>query len=232
MNLLPLVSFAMRYQPIWDMQLKQVMGYEATVCGVRGEPAATMFRQHAHDIVSFDTKLICRAVYEGVQLLQGNQMLFINVHPKTLAKGVNVPLWQGQGHNHQRIVFEITEKTQITGAVKAGMLMLQNQGFNLAVDDFGKQYSNLDRLLNDWFQPAFLKLDRSFVSAVELDHAQLIVKHTSDLCQKLGIKLICEGVETAHQLELLLDCGVRYVQGYHLGYPEYASVYRGGIVNE
>ncbi len=196
-----------------------ILGYEATVIGVHGEPAAMLFKRHASHIAAFDRLLIAMAYREGKKLLQTGQKLFINIHPRTLSSGVSIPRMESAN-----IVFEITEKTSFSGEVKQELRELQQQGFQLAVDDYGKQFSNLDRLISDWFTPRYLKLDRSFTAALlRVERAQLVIRHTQELCNKLGIHLIAEGVETERQQELLQQLGVRFMQGYYLGYPAAAE---------
>ena len=40
-----------------------------------------------------------------------------------------------------------------------------------------------------------------------------------EMAHGLGIKVICEGVETKDQIEILRKIGVRYVQGYYYSRP-------------
>ncbi|GBG09338.1 putative EAL domain-containing protein [Paenibacillus agaridevorans] len=206
------------------MHGRTILGYEATVIGLHGEPAAILFKCHASAIASFDRLLIAMALREGSQLLQKGQKLFINIHPRTLSSGLALP----EVDRSADIVFEITEKTNFSGEVKQELRELQQLGFGLAIDDYGKQFSNLDRLISDWFSPRYLKLDRSFTAALlQVERAQWVIRHTQELCNKLGIHLIAEGVEMARQQDLLQQLGVRYMQGYHLGYPEAAENWLG-----
>jgi EAL domain-containing protein (putative c-di-GMP-specific phosphodiesterase class I) len=39
------------------------------------------------------------------------------------------------------------------------------------------------------------------------------------MCDGLGMKVICEGVETREQEQLLLSCGCRYGQGFLFSRP-------------
>jgi EAL domain-containing protein (putative c-di-GMP-specific phosphodiesterase class I) len=206
------------------------MGYEATVSGRQGESAPVLFKRHAKQIADFDGQLIRQAISEGSTLLQGKQLLFINVHPKTLTRGLkltDLPI------DHDRIVFEITEKTAFTDNVQGELERLQHLGFKLAIDDYGKQYSNLDRLISGWFEPSYLKLDRSFSAALRhVDIAKTVIAYTHKLCDKLGITLIAEGVETTEQQQVLEGIGVRFLQGFYLGYPAFADAWRlemGGV---
>jgi EAL domain-containing protein (putative c-di-GMP-specific phosphodiesterase class I) len=52
-----------------------------------------------------------------------------------------------------------------------------------------------------------------------------VIKHMVRLCQDNQTRLIVEGVETHRQQSRLMDLGVRYMQGFHLGYPQPAHYY-------
>ena len=67
---------------------------------------------------------------------------------------------------------------------------------------------------------AGLKIDRVFVSRLASGAPdQAVVRTIEALDASLDMEVVAEGVETEEQLELLRDCGCRYVQGYLLGRP-------------
>jgi EAL domain-containing protein (putative c-di-GMP-specific phosphodiesterase class I) len=51
-----------------------------------------------------------------------------------------------------------------------------------------------------------------------------IVGHTARLMDELGVRLVCEGIETAEELSALEDLGVRFVQGYFLARPAFQAL--------
>ena len=46
-----------------------------------------------------------------------------------------------------------------------------------------------------------------------------------EMAEGLGIRVICEGVETKEQVEMLRKLGCRYVQGYYYSKPIPAENY-------
>lgn len=95
---------------------------------------------------------------------------------------------------------------------------LKNIGIYLAMDDFGSGYSSLNLLKDVPFD--VLKIDREFFSETETSEASiLILEKIVEMAKALGIYVICEGVETAKQVEVLRKLGCELVQGYYYGRP-------------
>jgi EAL domain-containing protein (putative c-di-GMP-specific phosphodiesterase class I) len=46
-----------------------------------------------------------------------------------------------------------------------------------------------------------------------------LIESTTQLCHQLGFDVVIEGVETEEQLQVMRECGVDIVQGYHTGRP-------------
>ncbi len=65
-----------------------------------------------------------------------------------------------------------------------------------------------------------LKIDRSFVSTMEVDGTdQVIVRSTIELAHALGLRVVAEGVETRGTWERLVALGCDEAQGFWLGRP-------------
>lgn len=95
---------------------------------------------------------------------------------------------------------------------------LQENGYRLAIDDFGTDYSSLGRLKS--FNVDLLKIDRSFVNDMTSNSDDAaIVKAIIDLGSALGLETLAEGVETMEQFELLKQLGCTRGQGYLFGKP-------------
>lgn len=219
------MSYFLRYQPIVDITHgREIIGYESFVSGSKGESPADLFKRHAGEIARFDSELMHTAIAEALPRLQPQQLLFLNVHPKTLLAGVSLP----EGHANQ-LVLEIMESTIYSARIKRQLQQLALKGYTMAYDDFGKRNANLDRLLSTTFQPSWIKLDKAFIAAYAEPQVPLIIRYMLELCELLHTKLIIEGVESEEQLQLLHTCGVRYVQGYYLGMP--SRVIEGKTIN-
>jgi EAL domain-containing protein (putative c-di-GMP-specific phosphodiesterase class I) len=114
--------------------------------------------------------------------------------------------------------FEITESTMMrnSGTVSTLLARLGDIHVGLDIDDFGTGYSSLSQLQHLPVQT--LKIDRAFVSRIGLDADSLeIIRTIVSLAHNLGMNIIAEGVETAHQLAHLKALGCEYAQGYYFG---------------
>ena len=102
--------------------------------------------------------------------------------------------------------------------MKAIVNQFVQAGYQIALDDFGAEYSNIYVLYS--LNISTLKLDRRIISDIYHDNrARLVVKQIIELCRQLGITSVAEGVEIEQHLEILreMDCDV--IQGYYLNKP-------------
>ncbi|MBE9014178.1 EAL domain-containing protein, partial [Pseudanabaenaceae cyanobacterium LEGE 13415] len=98
------------------------------------------------------------------------------------------------------------------------LLQLKAMGIQLSVDDFGTGYSSLGYLYR--FPMDVLKIDRSFVSRVDIDGEKLeLVRTIITLAWNLGMDVVAEGVETPKQLAQLKALKCEYAQGYLFSKP-------------
>src|SRR3712207_6200411 len=89
----------------------------------------------------------------------------------------------------------------------------------VSIDDFGSGYSSLGQLVT--IPCGVLKIDRSLIAFPEGRRRQTAaaIAAVVALGQACGIRSLAEGVETAEQLELAVELGCSYAQGYHIARP-------------
>jgi len=108
--------------------------------------------------------------------------------------------------------FDLNDERQHERAVTI-VRRLKKMGFTIDMDDFGSGYSDLSLLT--LLPMDVMKLDRSILSETEdSERMQIVLTSCVTLGKDLGMKVICEGIETHEQEQLLLACGCCYGQGY------------------
>ncbi len=119
-----------------------------------------------------------------------------------------------------KIQLEITENVFFDQRMKMIEVVndLKNLGLNLAMDDFGSGYSSLNILKDIPFD--VLKIDKDFFDESFISNAStVILQKILEMANVLNIDVICEGVETQEQVDMLKKFGCHAVQGYFYGKP-------------
>lgn len=95
---------------------------------------------------------------------------------------------------------------------------LKAKGYFIEMDDFGAGYSSLNALKD--IRVDKLKLDMKFLSEDGIgERGKIILSSVVGMTQRLGIRVIAEGVETKEQAEMLRSFGCRQMQGYYFSRP-------------
>jgi len=93
------------------------------------------------------------------------------------------------------------------------MNSLKKMGFKISTDDFGSGYFSY-KILN-YISADEMKIDGSLLyAAMQSERMNTILENVIDLGKKLKMKVICEGIETKAQEDLLLKLGCHYGQGF------------------
>ena len=123
------------------------------------------------------------------------------------------------GFPPERLEVEVTETAMLeVEAARRTIDALRAHGFGVALDDFGAGYTSLHALRELKFTT--LKVDRSFVERCTHDTASAAIIHAViGVGRALGMKVVCEGIETAEQANFLRIAGAHYLQGYHFYRP-------------
>ena len=96
--------------------------------------------------------------------------------------------------------------------------MLRAHGAHIACDDFGSLECNFQRLMALPYE--VVKLDRSLLlQAACTSHALKMLVGLVKYLQRLGMAVVCEGVETQTHIEIANRLGCDYQQGYAYAMP-------------
>ncbi|MGN2411675.1 EAL domain-containing protein [Pseudomonas syringae] len=132
----------------------------------------------------------------------------------------------------EQLVFEITESAVMSEPEKALIVLhrLRDCGISLSIDDFGTGYSSLAHLKRLPVQE--LKIDQSFVRDLdETSEDAVIVRSTIEMSHNLGLKVVAEGVEYQHSLDLLRRWHCDTAQGYLISRPLTATAFEAWIAS-
>lgn len=218
------------FQPIVDAKTQLVLAYEVLTRIVMPERivAAAEFIEEAEGmgaIGKIDYLLIDQALAE-VKRSEYKGKLFFNLSPKALVMNEFMPTMRGFMTYYrvepQQLVFEITERDTVKKLSQVEKIIhgLKEDGFQLAIDDFGAGYSSFQYI--KMFKVDYLKVDGEFINSMIGENSKMekaIVSNIAALAGELGIKTIAECVESASILDHVRSAGIDYAQGYFIRHP-------------
>ena len=122
------------------------------------------------------------------------------------------------------IELEITESIcgEDSGNIYDLIRELQNEGFKIAMDDFGSGYSSLNMLKE--MPLDIIKMDLKFLDGEEAK-SRLILKALIEMAQTMELKVVVEGVEILAQVQFLKQFQNCYLQGYYFSRPVLKDVF-------
>ncbi|WP_405458295.1 EAL domain-containing protein [Paenibacillus sp. HJGM_3] len=215
------------FQPIVSLQTLQIYGYEALGRMVQGNEQKSLGPFFEDGTVSLEDHLrIDRILREkAIRTFAASDQsgcLFINIKPSWIYSQYNgkgslytLELLKQHKLSPVRLVIEITEE-EFSGDLErlADIVKLyRDAGCIIAVDDVGSGFSNLDRIA--LIQPRIMKMDLNMLKKASVhDGYKALLRSFSAIATQIGASLLVEGIETKADLQLALEIGARYAQGY------------------
>ncbi|MFN0119884.1 MAG: EAL domain-containing protein [Blastocatellia bacterium] len=227
-------EFIIYYQPIVSLETRHIMGFESLIRWnhpQQGLISPARFVQIAEDtglIIQLDQWVLaeaCRQLRLWQEEFPARPPLSISVnlsgkqfaHPDLIDKIKQVLDETGIPTTSMKL--EITESSLIENpeAAAATLKSIKELGIRISLDDFGTGYSSLSYLHR--FPIDTIKIDRSFVTRLNVSKNSEIVRAIITLARNLGMEVIAEGVETEEQIARLTGMNCGYVQGYLFSKP-------------
>lgn len=225
-------QFQLRYQPIFDLQHREIIGAEAVIRWMhptQGELSPASFIpliEKSEQIIPVTLWVLehaCRDLGQHFLPAKPDFKLSINISGAAFLKSqisANIPLLMNT-HNipGNSLHLELTETSVMADfeACRAVILNWKELGVNVWIDDFGTGYSSLSylhRLPIDG-----LKIDQSFVMDMDTRDTRRIVEIIIAMANTLKLDTVSEGIESEEDLLRLTKMGNRYGQGYFLSKP-------------
>lgn len=146
-------------------------------------------------------------------------VLAVNMSPTQLYDANFIPTLRSLSESYcialDQFELELTEDVALSNSlmVKKQLAEARALGMNIAVDDFGKGYSNLAQVRD--IEVDIIKVDKSFVMELELNPVNLaIIKATQLIGEAIGCDIVAEGIETVGQMHILREAGIKRGQGF------------------
>ena len=225
-------EFYLEYEPIFHLQQKELVGFEALVRWRhpdRGRVSPGQFIPIAEEtglilpLSDWVLEEACMRLREWEPLLKIYRSFRLSVNlsvrqiqSPTFIKTIDKIL-DKTGADPHYLKLEITEGIFIGNQVEVAQVLtaLKKRSIEVSIDDFGTGYSSLSYLHN--FPINTLKIDKSFVSAMaDQKGSTPIVRAIITLAHALNMNVVAEGVEEVWQLQALQQLSCEMIQGYLL----------------
>jgi diguanylate cyclase (GGDEF)-like protein len=219
-------AIEVHFQPIVEVATRQISGFEALARWnhpVRGRVSPAEFIPIVEELGlmnEFGASVLRRACVACAGW-PSEVSVSVNLSPAQFRSGrvvetvrealaaANLPA--------SRLDLEITESTLLDdrGSTRETLAALRELGVRISLDDFGTGYSSLSYVLA--FPLDRIKIDRSFTIGLGLqERASILVESVAQMCGKLGMTVLVEGVETDLQLRFIERLGtISEVQGFY-----------------
>lgn len=218
----------LEYQPKFCLRNQNVTGVEALLRWqhpVHGRLTPDLFLyaiQKTNVMRKLGDWVAARAITEAMKLEDAGYPLkvAINIGTEHFSEEDFVPSLiekcEAKNFPRDRVQIEITEDVMDTSKsqFKETVQALQKNGFTVAIDDFGRGFSNLTRLAN--VPVDVIKLDRSLIAeASSNERVKVLLKSAVKMAHALGSSVIVEGVETLDQVKMAELAGADALQGFY-----------------
>ncbi len=229
-------EFFVQYQPLMDLQTNRLFGFETLVrwnhpdLGIIPPNSFIPIAEEIGLIIPLGQKIFELAFQDYVRWIQAypwvkDLCLSINLSVKqiyhrdivkdikSMAEKTHLPL--------KNVRLEITESIFLDNNEQAieTIRRLKELGISICIDDFGTGYSSLKYLKQ--FSIDLVKIDKLLIQDIPTNMTNFsIVSSMLELCDKLKLQVMAEGIETNEQLKKLktMNCGLG--QGFYFAAPQ------------
>jgi diguanylate cyclase (GGDEF)-like protein len=119
-----------------------------------------------------------------------------------------------------RVVLEVLEGVSAEGAHNSieQLNALKKDGFRVAIDDFGVQNSNFERVHD--MQVDYIKIDGKFIKNIDTDMKSYnVAKTITEFAKSIGAQVVAEFVHSQEVYDVVCSLEIDYSQGYYFSKP-------------
>lgn len=223
------------FQPIYTQNINSIYGYESLIrvylCDGRTISPLDFFACFLDEDELVKVGIVCAWLHiRNFAKLSLNSKVFINIHPNMFACTQTIKNATLQIHNRiceeglrsEQIIWEITEfKESNVQKFIAGVEEFRQLGHQLAIDDYGQQSSNDERVY--LLKPDMVKIDRSLIQEFFATTKATYLPKLLEKFNQNGICTVIEGIETKEEYERIKHLPFSLIQGYFTGKPSSMS---------
>jgi len=214
-------AFSVVFQPVVDLEGGQIHGVEA-LARFHEQPVRTpdAWFSEAHAVglgVELELAAVELALMHQPRLPE-DWVLAVNAGPRAITSPELIRLLESA--DARRVVVELTEHVEVSDYPRLVRAIsdVRETGARLAIDDTGAGVSSLAHILK--LSPEFIKLDRALTTGIDRDPVRrALAGSLVTFAADTGPLIVAEGIETAGELSVLRNLGIRYGQGFYLGRP-------------
>ena len=219
-------------QPIISHHEGFAIGIEAFVKGIHPKTKEiigpnTLFEKALEENLDMELGLLVIKktiqVFMSIQKKNPESLLFININESMIHACEEThalkDIVEAYGMAPKSIVFDIGNYENMTvEQIQAFINQQRTFGFYISIDDIGKDYFNLDRII--LFNPDIIKINHQYLAKLNNpSYSERILKHMGQIAHEMGMVVVETGIETEKSLMLAFEQGAQYFQGYYIKEP-------------
>jgi len=231
------------FQPILSADTKDIYAYEILGRYVDNDGNVKSLGpffanpETSHEEALKMDRIVKRYAFKKYTEEKRGEYLFVNIRLAWLSPYVENPeemitlqLVKEFGIAPEKLVIEITEEEfNASEEYIRAIVHYKRMGCRIALDDYGKSASNIDRLAK--LQPDIIKINIDYIHNSEHSyHYREYLRSLATFADAVGIEVLYEGVETRRQLDICVSSKGRYYQGYLIAVPQPSM--RDAVVNQ
>ena len=225
--------FFLEYQPVIDAKTKKVVAAEVLARLNSGEDGIVMPKNFLSAInsMSLNEKFDCYIFEKVCKWISNDRenretcVYTVNFSRTTLAgyrfTDIIDEIIAKYGVKYKTFAVEILEDREASdekaAQIKKNLELLREKGMSASIDDFGSGYTSFNDLQN--FPVDTIKIDRKLVENTNTTTGLAIFKNIVKTARDIGVKTVCEGVETPEQEAAAIDAGCDMLQGFYYYKP-------------
>ena len=214
------------FQPLVESKSGKIVKYE---CLARikdeGKVISPFFFIDAAKKLGAITKITRIMIEKSCKVFAGSKMgLSINITKEDLMEEYLLEVLDSTTKKYdiakEQITLEILEEISVFGDNKVieELLKLKQDGYKIALDDFGSENASFSRMLD--LKVDILKIDAAFIKNIHTHkNSRLIVEGIIHIAKLFDYDVVAEYVHNEEVLEVINELGIEYSQGYHFSPP-------------